>query len=50
LEVWQKAMDMVTTCYQMTATFPINNLLDKTSEIGRMVNGLRKSIEKKIKC
>lgn len=26
----------------------LNNLLDKTSEIGRMVNGLRKSIEKKV--
>ena len=115
LEVWQKAMDMVTACYRMTATFPksevyglssqiqraavslpaniaeghqrkhskefiqflsiasgslaelethiyiaqrleyidkkqLNNLLDKTSEIGRMLNGLRKSIEKKIQC
>jgi len=28
----------------------LNNLLDKTSEIGRMVNGLRRSIKKKIKC
>ena len=28
----------------------LNNLLDKTSEIGRMLNGLRKSIEKKIQC
>ena len=112
LEVWQKAMDMVTMCYQTTKDFPKNevyglssqlqraavsipaniaegrerkyskefvqhlsiaysslaelethiqiaqrlnyinstktkNLLEKTSEIGRMINGLRKSIEKR---
>jgi hypothetical protein len=35
LEVWQKAMDLVVICYQMT------------SEIGKMLNGLRRSIEKK---
>ena len=27
----------------------VNNLLDKTSEIGRMITGLRKAIEKKSK-
>jgi four helix bundle protein len=113
LEVWQKAMDLVVMCYQMTTEFPksetyglssqlqrsavsvpaniaegrqrqhskeflqhlsiaygslaevethiqiagrlnydgenqINRLIDTTSEIGRMLNGLRKSIEKKI--
>ena len=112
LEVWQKAMDLVVMCYQMTTEFPksetyglssqlqrsavsvpaniaegrqrqhskeflqhlsiaygslaevethiqiagrlnyvgenqINRLIDTTSEIGRMLNGLRKSIEKK---
>ena len=113
LEVWQKAMDLVVICYQMTKEFPKNEIyglsgqlrraavsipaniaegrqrrhskeflqylsiaygslaelethiqiaerlnyineiqnikvLDKTAEIGRMLNGLRKSIEKKI--
>jgi len=113
LEVWQKSMDLVAACYQMTREFPkneiyglasqlqraavsipaniaegrhrkhskeflqhlsiaygslaelethiqiaerlnyINNsksekVLDQTAEIGRMLNGLRKSIEKKI--
>lgn len=113
LEVWQKAMDLVVMCYQMTKKFPkseiyglssqlqraaisvpsniaegrqrqhskeflqhlsiayaslaevethiliagrldytderqINNILDQTAEIGRMLNGLRRSIEKKI--
>ena len=112
LEVWQKAMDMVTMCYQTTKDFPKNEvyglssqlqraavsipaniaegrerkyskefvqhlsiaysslaelethiqiaqrlnyinstktkqLLEKTAEIGRMINGLRKSIEKR---
>lgn len=112
LEVWQKAMDLVVTCYQETKNFPksevyglagqlqraavsipaniaegrerkhskeftqhlsiaygslaelgthlqiaqrlnyINSaktkqLLEKTAEIGRMINGLRKSIEKR---
>lgn len=115
LEVWQKAMDLVVICYQMTNTFPknetyglasqlqraavsvpsniaegrqrqhskeflqhlsiayaslaevethvqiagrlnyadknqINSVLDKTAEIGRMLNGLRRSIEKRIRC
>jgi len=27
-----------------------NEVLDKTAEIGRMLNGLRKSIEKKLNC
>jgi len=113
LEVWQKAMDLVVMCYQMTTEFSksetyglssqlqrsavsvpaniaegrqrqhskeflqhlsiaygslaevethnqiagrlnyvgenqINRLIDRTSEIGRMLNGLRKSIEKRI--
>jgi len=113
LEVWQKAMDLVTMCYQATAKFPkneiyglssqlqraavsvpaniaegrqrqhskeflqhlsiaygslaevethiqiagrlnylhedqINNLLFKTAEIGKMLNGLRRSIEKRL--
>ena len=113
LEVWQKAMELVVMCYQMTTEFPksetyglssqlqrsavsvpaniaegrqrqhskeflqhlsiaygslaelethiqiagrlkyvgenqINRLIDTTSEIGRMLNGLRKSIEKRI--
>jgi four helix bundle protein len=113
LEVWQKSMDLVVACYQMTKEFPkneiyslssqlqraavsipsniaegrhrqhskeflqhlsiaygslaelethiqiaeglnyinenqIKKLLEKTAEIGRMLNGLRKSIEKKI--
>jgi four helix bundle protein len=112
LLVWQKAMDLVVTCYQITKTFPKNEmyglasqlqraavsipsniaegrarqyskeflqylsiacgslaevethiqiaerlnyidsdnvkqLLDKTAEIGRMLNGLRRSIEKR---
>lgn len=112
LEVWQKAMDLVVSCYQLTREFPKNEiygldgqlqraavsipaniaegrqrqhskeflqflsfasgslaelethiqiagrlnyvhevqlkeLLDKTAEIGRMLNGLRKSIGKK---
>lgn len=112
LEVWQKAMDMVVMCYQITKSFPksevyglagqlqraavsipaniaegrerkhskefvqhlsiaysspaevethiqiaqrlsyvgsenAKQLLEKTSEIGRMINGLRKSIEKR---
>jgi len=112
LEVWQKAMDLVVICYQMTKKFPkneiyglasqlqraavsvpaniaegrqrqyskkflhhlsiayaslaevethvqiagrlnyideelIDNLLNKTAEIGRMLNGLRRSIRKK---
>jgi len=113
LEVWQKAMDFVVMCYQMTTEFPksetyglssqlqrsaasvpaniaegrqrqhskeflqhlsiaygalaevethiqiagrlnyvgkdqINRLIDIAAEIGRMLNGLRKSIEKRI--
>ncbi len=113
LEVWQKAMDLVLDCYQITRRFPKNEiyglssqlqraavsipaniaegrhrnhskeflqylsiaygsvaelethiqiaerlnyiadnqskkLLDKTAEIGRMLNGLKKSIEKRI--
>ena len=113
LEVWQKAMDLVVICYQMTKRFPkseiyglasqlqraaisvpaniaegrqrqsskeflhplsiaygslaevethvqiagrlsyidedrIDKVLNKTAEIGRMLNGLRKSIRKKI--
>jgi four helix bundle protein len=113
LEVWQKAMDLVTMCYQTTAKFPkneiyglssqlqrsavsvpaniaegrqrqhskeflqylsiaygslaevethiqiagrlnylhedqISNLLLKTAEIGKMLNGLRRSIEKRL--
>lgn len=113
LEVWQKAMDLVVICYQMTVKFPkneiyglssqlqraavsipaniaegrqrqhskeflqhlsiaygslaevethiqiagrlnyidedqTNRLIDITAEIGRMLNGLRKSIEKRI--
>jgi four helix bundle protein len=113
LEVWQKAMDLVVVCYQITKKFPkreiyglaaqlqraavsvpaniaegrhrqhskeflqhlsiayasiaelethveiagrlnyvdrsqINEVLDKTAEIGRMLNGLRKAIEKKV--
>lgn len=112
LEVWQKAMDLVVACYQITKKFPKNEvyglinqlqraavsipaniaegrerqyskefiqhlsiaygslaelethiqiaerltyidmnqlkkLLDKTAEIGRMLNGLRKSLEKR---
>ena len=112
LEVWQKAMDLVVVCYQITKNFPkseiygltsqlqraaisvpaniaegrerqytkeflkhlsiaygslaeletciqiaerlnyldlkqMKEVLDKTAEIGRMLNGLRKSIEKK---
>jgi four helix bundle protein len=112
LEVWQKAMDLVVLCYQITKKFPksemyglasqlqrsavsvpaniaegrerqhsreflqhlsiaysslaelethlqiaerlkyielkrLNQILDKTREIGRMLNGLRRSIEKK---
>jgi four helix bundle protein len=113
LEVWQKAMDLMVICYQMTRRFPkseiyglasklqratisvpaniaeglqrqyskvflyhlsiaygslaevethvqitgrlnyinddrIDNALNKTAEIGRMLNGLRRSIQKKI--
>ncbi len=113
LEVWQKSMDLVVVCYQITKEFPKNEIyglssqlqraavsipsniaegrhrqhskeflqhlsiaygslaelethiqiaerlhyindnqtkqvLDRTAEIGRMLNGLRKSIEKKI--
>ena len=113
LEVWQKAMDLVVVCYQITKKFPkseiyglaaqlqraavsvpaniaegrhrqhskeflqhlsiayasiaelethveiagrlnyvdrsqINEVLDKTAEIGRMLNGLRRAIEKKV--
>ena len=113
LEVWQKAMDLVVICYQLTRKFPqsetyglasqmqraavsvpsniaegrhrkhskeflqhlsiayaslaevethvqiagrldytdknqVKNVLDQTSEIGRMLNGLRRSIEKKL--
>ena len=113
LEVWQKSMDLVVACYQMTKEFPkseiygltsqlqraavsipaniaegrhrqhgkeflqhlsiaygslaelethiqiaerlnyikkskADNILDHAAEIGRMLNGLRKSIEKKI--
>jgi hypothetical protein len=38
LEVWRKAMDLA-----------IENVLNKTTEIGRMLSGLRKSIEGKTK-
>ena len=113
LEVWQKAMDLVVTCYNITRKFPkheiyvlvsqlqraaisvpsniaegrhrkhsreflqhmsiayaslaevethiliagrldyidenqVNSILDQTAEIGRMLNGLRRSIENKI--
>ena len=35
LEVWQKAMNLVVMCYGITA------------EIGKMLNGLRRLIEKR---
>jgi hypothetical protein len=35
LDVWQKAMDLV------------ESLLNRSAEIGRMLNGLRKSLQKK---
>ena len=35
LEVWQKAMDLVTMCYQATAKFPKNEIYGLSSQLQR---------------
>ncbi|MCJ7538718.1 MAG: four helix bundle protein [Desulfobacterales bacterium] len=35
LEVWQKAMDLVTMCYQTTAKFPKNEIYGLSSQLQR---------------
>ena len=35
LEVWQKAMDLVVMCYQMTKKFPKNEIYGLTSQLQR---------------
>lgn len=52
LEVWQKAMDLETHVLIAERLGYINEnhketLLDKTAEVGKMINGLKRSIEKK---
>lgn len=43
LIVWQKAMNLVTEIYKVTNSA----LLEKISEIAKMLNGLKKSISAK---
>lgn len=38
-------MDLVVMCYQMTAKFPEKEF---AALIGKMLNGLRKSVEKEV--
>lgn len=35
LEVWQKAMDLVVICYQMTVKFPKNEIYELSSQLQR---------------
>ncbi len=35
LEVWQKAMDLVVICYQMTSKFPKNEIYGLSSQLQR---------------
>ncbi len=35
LEVWQKSMDLVVICYQMTRSFPENEIYGLTSQLQR---------------
>jgi hypothetical protein len=38
LELWPRSMDLVVECYQ--ATSDTRRLLDRTGEVGRLMNGL----------
>jgi four helix bundle protein len=35
LEVWQKAMDLVVVCYEITKEFPRNEIYGLTSQLRR---------------
>jgi four helix bundle protein len=35
LDVWQKAIDLVVTCYQLTKKFPDNEIYGLTSQLQR---------------
>ncbi len=46
LDAWKKSMDLVDNCYEVTKSFPNEELYSLTNQMRRLINGLIYSLKR----